>query len=67
MTDMEAKIATGLATAQNNGVEAAAVVAEAHAARIGSAAHEIAASIRLLKTSAHEILEENTATPEAAE
>ena len=60
MTDMDAKIATALSTAMNNGVEAAAKVAEIHGMRPGyaEAAQDIAADIRLLKTSAHEMLKE---------
>ena len=59
MTSMEIQIADGLSTAQNNGVEASAKIAEIYGKRPGyaEAAQDIAASIRLLKTSAHEILE----------
>ena len=61
MTDMEIQIAEGLSTAQNNGIEAAAKVSEMHGRS------DIAVRIRLLKTSAHEMLKElKAATPEGA-
>lgn len=62
MTSMEIQIAEGLATAQNNGIEASAKVSEMHGRS------DIATRIRLLKTSAHEMLKElKSTTPEAAE
>ena len=70
MTSMEIQFAEGLSTAQNNGIEASAKIAEIYGKRPGyaQAAQDIAANIRLLKTSAQEVLEgANPTTPEAAE
>ena len=62
MTSMEIQFAEGLSTALNDGIEASAKVAEMHGRS------DIAVRIRLLKTSAHEMLKElKSATPEAAE
>ena len=62
MTSMEIKITEAISTAHDIGVEAAAEVAEMHGRS------DIAVRIRLLKTSAHEMLKElKSTTPEAAE
>ena len=57
MVDMKTKIEAALVTAMNNGIEAAATVAESLGDR------EIAGAIRLLKRSTHESLEDAEATP----